>query len=161
MQWFNFYPRPPRGGRLRAHCCTCLLLRYFYPRPPRGGRLAASAFRISFTKHFYPRPPRGGRQYLYRSYHALGDFYPRPPRGGRRTPAQRAAKLVQFLSTPSARRATFTIEDALFGKIKFLSTPSARRATEAQTAARKARKISIHALREEGDGGAMERRRSV
>ena len=33
----NFYPRPPRGGRLGLffllHQCA-----YFYPRPPRGGR---------------------------------------------------------------------------------------------------------------------------
>ena len=32
----------------------------FYPRPPRGGRLvAASAF--TPLSNFYPRPPRGGR----------------------------------------------------------------------------------------------------
>ena len=29
----NFYPRPPRGGRLGY-----LQSGYFYPRPPRGGR---------------------------------------------------------------------------------------------------------------------------
>ena len=34
----NFYPRPPRGGRLCPawlRFCGCC---YFYPRPPRGGR---------------------------------------------------------------------------------------------------------------------------
>ena len=36
-------------------------LRNFYPRPPRGGRLAAR--RTSrFHADFYPRPPRGGRR---------------------------------------------------------------------------------------------------
>ena len=56
------------------------------------------------------------------------DFYPRPPRGGRP-----ALKLYEGE-----------------GK-EFLSTPSARRATRAQWAAARCRSISIHALREEGD----------
>ena len=55
-------------------------------------------------------------------------FYPRPPRGGR----------------PSA--------PSVSGRRKiFLSTPSARRATRSHTAARQGDRISIHALREEGD----------
>ena len=55
-----------------------------------------------------------------------------------------------FLSTPSARRATglCSINDAA---PKFLSTPSARRATAPPGAGAGASKISIHALREEGD----------
>ena len=55
-------------------------------------------------------------------------FYPRPPRGGR-----------QF----------YDEEECL--EHEFLSTPSARRATRAEKAAEAAREISIHALREEGD----------
>ena len=78
---------------------------------------------------FYPRPPRGGRHLVLRHYtvsymisiHALreeGDcrpcpcrthivnFYPRPPRGGRQQPNRTAKPHNQFLSTPSARRAT-------------------------------------------------------
>ena len=62
---------------------------------------------------------------------ALVDFYPRPPRGGRR-------KLV----------------NAKVCKRQFLSTPSARRATVAQPMLCAAIKISIHALREEGDTAA-------
>ena len=61
---------------------------------------------------------------------ATMDFYPRPPRGGRLSrcgPIVGEKKL--FLSTPSARRATAT------------SSPSWRM-----------NQISIHALREEGDG---------
>ena len=56
------------------------------------------------------------------------DFYPRPPRGGRPFRYGRIFWAIQFLSTPSARRATsgaVTIA-AVAG---FLSTPSARRAT--------------------------------
>ena len=35
-----------------------------------------------------------------------GDFYPRPPRGGRHVCGAQILGHVQFLSTPSARRAT-------------------------------------------------------
>ena len=58
----------------------------------------------------------------------VSDFYPRPPRGGRHEIAAVDAKADAFLSTPSARRATTQPEDT--GVIW---------------------KISIHALREEGD----------
>ena len=35
---YDFYPRPPRGGRPACRDCkTCRT--DFYPRPPRGGRL--------------------------------------------------------------------------------------------------------------------------
>ena len=34
----------------------------FYPRPPRGGRLPSAATR-PFHQDFYPRPPRGGRRW--------------------------------------------------------------------------------------------------
>ena len=34
---------------------------YFYPRPPRGGRLKFWA-KIRRRANFYPRPPRGGRR---------------------------------------------------------------------------------------------------
>ena len=34
------------------------------------------------------------------------DFYPRPPRGGRPQTATILGTLIEFLSTPSARRAT-------------------------------------------------------
>ena len=55
-----------------------------------------------------------------------------------------------FLSTPSARRATLT---GFFydSHHKFLSTPSARRATKPPAGKPAVIRISIHALREEGD----------
>ena len=106
----NFYPRPPRGGRL-LHGCNEGRINHFYPRPPRGGRPAIHPSRNPHQKNFYPRPPRGGRrQGLYHigmlreiSIHALreeGDF---AGRSGH--PAQ-----FRFLSTPSARRATAKTE---------------------------------------------------
>ena len=35
------------------------------------------------------------------------DFYPRPPRGGRQQPEKGMRGIFKFLSTPSARRATY------------------------------------------------------
>ena len=55
-------------------------------------------------------------------------FYPRPPRGGRRV-------IISLLLTAS----------------QFLSTPSARRATHDLIEDQRSEEISIHALREEGD----------
>ena len=103
------------------------------------------------------------------------DFYPRPPRGGRRlfyvkkrgkmlflsTPSARRATFgllprcpfLLFLSTPSARRATPAQPQTTRKPKRFLSTPSARRATAARDRLRPAFRISIHALREEGDIG--------
>ena len=80
----------------------------------------------------------------------------------------------QFLSTPSARRATSTGEEPVqtswaisihalreegdlcvirhyFSLLEFLSTPSARRATSPRRQESLMGRISIHALREEGD----------
>ena len=56
-----------------------------------------------------------------------------------------------FLSTPSARRATFEFVRLLVQGVQFLSTPSARRATEGGRNRLADYCISIHALREEGD----------
>ena len=80
---------------------------------------------------------------------------------------------TQFLSTPSARRATVHTQQPLWEReisihalreegdwmavprfaalFRFLSTPSARRATGDASGVQRAPVISIHALREEGD----------
>ena len=124
---WNFYPRPPRGGRL-VHPVYCTGRKHFYPRPPRGGRLL-------LRKQAADRRPI--------SIHALreeGDVLPDT------APSERYI----FLSTPSARRATQ--KSRLAGDhSRFLSTPSARRATTAHRHSYCVCDISIHALREEGD----------
>ena len=103
----------------------------------------------------------------------LIDFYPRPPRGGRLVDAIPYVAAVEFLSTPSARRATLGVAaEAELDAISihalreegdrcsssrncttraFLSTPSARRATRRIYPVLYRHNISIHALREEGD----------
>ena len=60
---------------------------------------------------------------------SIRDFYPRPPRGGRLARfAFKTTLLLQFLPTPSARRATKE-PDTQGQPERFLPTPSARRAT--------------------------------
>ena len=123
---------------------------------------------------FYPYPLRGGRRLStkvfllsgYISIHALREE-------GDNGLSEPGKPLMQFLSTPSARRATIcpllgphrrpiSIHalreegDVCGGKLgllnrEFLSTPSARRATRGSRHVRCKEQISIHALREEGD----------
>ena len=80
----DFYPRPPRGGRPTTRRRWGARNGNFYPRPPRGGRPSSGILPTPLDSHFYPRPPRGGR-----------------PRRLCRPRRKR-----EFLSTPSARRAT-------------------------------------------------------
>ena len=56
----NFYPRPPRGGRLWVPTAN-RARGNFYPRPPRGGRRGRLLHITCVMRDFYPRPPRGGR----------------------------------------------------------------------------------------------------
>ena len=166
----------------------------FYPRPPRGGRLEGAVHGIK-TKDFYPRPPRGGRQLARRlqgvqqgflstpsarratgdvdrveatidiSIHALReegddlpcsryleiqDFYPRPPRGGRLEGAVHGIKTKDFYPRPPRGGRQPRSYDEILNDL-FLSTPSARRATLQQRPVLQPLSISIHALREEGD----------
>ena len=148
-----FYPRPPRGGRPRElalytrqitisihalreegdlHAICAVLLRSIFLSTPSARRATGLFYAHNrYYTHFYPRPPRGGRQavtssarprYLI-SIHALreeGDlpaFHPVPVK-------------VEFLSTPSARRATLKPKKKAQKPKIFLSTPSARRATK-------------------------------
>ena len=79
------------------------------------------------------------------------NFYPRPPRGGRQPPARVVPRRGQFLSTPSARRATTLPPLPCAWLANFYPRPprgGRRRCSKAPTSSRT---ISIHALREEGD----------
>ena len=136
-----------------------ITLPFFYPRPPRGGR-----------RH-HPRLRSGGQKI---SIHALREE-------GDDLAEQRGQAHFVFLSTPSARRATRSLYNEREAQI-FLSTPSARRATSSAPSSLSPRsyfyprpprggrlsrrssrflrkKISIHALREEGDPRSRAARR--
>ena len=169
----DFYPRPPRGGRPKLVCARFRGLTFL--STPSARRATGQA--LLFTRprrNFYPRPPRGGRPchgnlfilVAVISIHALReegdlcsfaltlwrtDFYPRPPRGGRLVGKLLLLTFCEFLSTPSARRATFKQFRVFQQHIQFLSTPSARRATQYGFLYNGIIWISIHALREEGD----------
>ena len=147
----DFYPRPPRGGRLLSGSCFPSLGN-FYPRPPRGGRPARSALcttsgPISIHalreegdelsadyqgewENFYPRPPRGGRPtWFTRTPARWTHFYPRPPRGGRRgCPWRNTAHSWNFYPRPP-RGGRQSGQSGPLLPLLFLSTPSARRAT--------------------------------
>ena len=146
---------------------------YFYPRPPRGGRPFGCSTRAS-SSNFYPRPPRGGRPEFVRAHaaidrisiHALreeGDagtckrhaglchFYPRPPRGGRPGGFSAPSTNVLFLSTPSARRATFGFSTISTMSSYFYPRPPRGGRLLMRELAIRIKDISIHALREEGD----------
>ena len=78
-------------------------------------------------------------------------FYPRPPRGGRREGKLTAYTRGEFLSTPSARRAT--IEALGWEEANKISIHALREEGDRECMCRPASAlISIHALREEGDG---------
>ena len=145
-----FYPRPPGGGRrlVWVHIGTATQFLStpsgwratagplyhaarrvdFYPRPPGGGRQRAPFFALCSICHFYPRPPGGGRLYSISAFCEQRYFYPRPPGGGRLTLSASEHPAAAFLSTPSGWRAT--------GCMRFKDLQA---------------KISIHALRVEGD----------
>ena len=169
----NFYPRPPRGGRLPQQAHTGAGMGDFYPRPPRGGR-HRRCHRMSLHKTISIHALREVGDGLHSGgLLALLQFLSTP--SARRATGNTAALSVTtiFLSTPSARRATrrtahtehsmddFYPRPPRGGRRRqpgtnprlflFLSTPSARRATYHPAAPHPDRPISIHALREEGD----------
>ena len=130
---------------------TTTLTTNFYPRPPRGGRLFTSARPFWATSNFYPRPPRGGRRHGKNPCHSTERFLSTPSARRATGHSERDGDGGEFLSTPSARRATRPIVEPDQTE-EFLSTPSARRATYTRKSQMLSiEKISIHALREEGD----------
>ena len=106
--------------------------------------------------YFYPRPPRGGRPCTESGIGRSSPyFYPRPPRGGRRGGLPLLGKLHQFLSTPSARRATGGALQRHTRQDYFYPRPPRGGRLAAMLPPPPFFLISIHALREEGDGSAF------
>ena len=147
----------------------------FYPRPPRGGRPCEPSWHANSRTLFLSTPSaRRATKSMHRARQKI--IFLSTPSARRATPAQNSLRVQKagFLSTPSARRATLphscgffvsiyfyprpprggrpsSIFDT-FLSILFLSTPSARRATlPVLLRSSYDIRISIHALREEGD----------
>ena len=57
----------------------------FYPRPPRGGRLVTREHLVQVDRFLSTPSARRATPHGPERQHVLGNFYPRPPRGGRRT----------------------------------------------------------------------------
>ena len=79
------------------------------------------------------------------------NFYPRPPRGGRQRPRRENPRNGGFLSTPSARRATFSFLTFRVLVLYFYPRPPRGGRLRPSRKLGTALEISIHALREEGD----------
>ena len=124
----NFYPRPPRGGRLRLLSSSWIwpaisihalreegdetnkafnkaVLEFLSTPSARRATLLGTAALIQPKISIHALREEGD---LSTPLHSVGisHFYPRPPRGGRPLPFRRPDQCSQFLSTPSARRAT-------------------------------------------------------
>ena len=132
-------PNSPRNAVISIHalreeddapvCRHTIAVLDFYPRPPRGGRPAGHC---------------GPRRTIIISIHALREE-------GDLTPDGIFGEGTEFLSTPSARRATLRPYHPRSTRWYFYprpprgGRPTIRRCSRCQTP------ISIHALREEGD----------
>ena len=80
----NFYPRPPRGGRLLQELLQCpLIVISIHALREEGDALLAGGYKR--LRKFLSTP--SARRATPKSANAALDFlnfYPRPPRGGRR-----------------------------------------------------------------------------
>ena len=103
---YDFYPRPPRGGRLRHSSKLQQDKGYFYPRPPRGGRLCIPCACWLCPRFLSTPSARRATAHkcphcagLHISIHALREEGDLPW-------LSLCSAIGKFLSTPSAWRAT-------------------------------------------------------
>ena len=146
-----FYPRPPRGGRRNTSYQRAM--DDIFLSTPSARRATGSGFGRCFQNgDFYPRPPRGGRHNLGSSgyttdlisIHALREE-------GDRWLHRAGNRLMKFLSTPSARRATYACPKPVKLSRYFYPRPPRGGRPRGVSPPHPRRRISIHALREEGD----------
>ena len=124
-----FYPRPPRGGRPCAACALPNILVFLSTPSARRATRSRISLMTNQTISIHALREEGDLAHVQVraggeiiSIHALReegdvggfngfgleiDFYPRPPRGGRPYHPHVHLMIAVFLSTPSARRATW------------------------------------------------------
>ena len=172
---WNFYPRPPRGGRQwkkdnlptrqeflstpsarRATCglfaAVVVLVISIHALREEGdaGRSPAR-----WRHHdFYPRPPRGGRQLQEYVVPGRSDFYPRPPRGGRHLSLRVPAPGSDFYPRPPRGGRRPSRHSPAWTRNFYPRPPRGGRRFVFHRADI-VQAISIHALREEGDQTSM------
>ena len=147
----DFYPRPPRGGRPSSALRSLRTTRFL--STPSARRATALAVVLDAVDVQFLSTPSARRA----TAHALlavredDDFYPRPPRGGRHHQFS-AGEWAGNISIHALREEGDELAAGVSRFIfQFLSTPSARRATQGAWNRCERVLISIHALREEGD----------
>ena len=84
-------------------------------------------------------------------------FYPRPPRGGRPRSGWSSCRSSRISIHALREEGDLGLDGLHVGAPEFLSTPSARRATVHKRHPSRSLSISIHALREEGDQGRQQK----
>ena len=148
----DFYPRPPRGGR-RAGISKPPMLQTISIHALREEGDADGCSAECAVLVFLSTPSARRATEALANYRQMNeeDFYPRPPRGGRQLTTASWQKARLFLSTPSARRAT-TLELSFYLTFQnfYPRPPRGGRRLFSSTSTQTGR-ISIHALREEGD----------
>ena len=148
---YNFYPRPPRGGR-RWMPVTKMWMQKFLSTP--SARRATQRLDFFFDAciiSIHALREEGDLQLPLCVLDMILDFYPRPPRGGRLSVTPYNGSMFTFLSTPSARRATSCARPLCLPVRYFYPRPPRGGRLAMTVMAIDIIKISIHALREEGD----------
>ena len=149
---WNFYPRPPRGGRLLdrtingeqhvisihalreegdvlALCC-CSVTSKFLSTPSARRATRWSSFQRQRPEYFYPRPPRGGRLLFARHLAAGQHISIHALREEGDQPWAQVLSAVYGISIHALREEGDAASIAARAcSSVFLSTPSARRAT--------------------------------
>ena len=127
---FDFYPRPPRGGRLVVQVKLQLFMQISIHALREEGDQGVRGSCVNFIISIHALREEGDVGFLHLD-HRFG----------------------KFLSTPSARRATFMV--LLPPDVRFDFYPRPPRGGRPQVGVKGdvAYNISIHALREEGDSG--------
>ena len=150
MNWISIHALREEGD---SALWTSARARYdFYPRPPRGGRLECIGPRHGAKKISIHALREEGDGHRQGSGAGAGHFYPRPPRGGRQGYKLILEVTIIFLSTPSARRATLR-SPAPDAPAAVISIHALRKEGDVIVGDVLVccGGISIHALRKEGD----------
>ena len=147
----GFLSTPSARRATTAFAAPLLRGRNFYPRPPRGGRLQAAELMPYLHQISIHALREEGDPYTLQGAWRNWNFYPRPPRGGRLQQAQPQRPQPIFLSTPSARRATHRVYLDGNAVAHFYPRPPRGGRPFLGVVPEFVLGISIHALREEGD----------
>ena len=129
----------------------------FYPRPPRGGRHVASRQQSSASGPISIHALREeGDSYLFLQLAPPVDFYPRPPRGGRPAAQPARAQTRNFYPRPPRGGRLGAAVVAAVGSRISIHALREEGDTSSGPVSVQLVAISIHALREEGDEPAAE-----